>query len=202
MSPIGISGRCTGETRKVVLMAGLSRRARQDVAEEALLRSLYREHGGAMLAYAYRLTGDRAAAEDVVQEALVRAWQHPDSLVNGVGSVRGWLLTVVRNLVTDKARARASRPREVAEPPVDVAVSRDHAEGVVNSMVVGAALGRLSAEHRDVLEQIYLLGGTASEAAQALGIPLGTVKSRCYHALRALRGLLPGVEAGLERSLS
>jgi RNA polymerase sigma-70 factor (ECF subfamily) len=183
-------------------MAGLSKRARQEVADEALLRSLYREHGGAMLAYAIRLTGDRTAAEDVVQETLVRAWQHPDSLVNGRGSIRGWLLTVVRNLVTDKARARASRPREVAEPPVDVAVAGDHADGVVNSLVVGAALGKLSAEHRDVLEQIYLLGATSTEAAKALGIPLGTVKSRSYHALRALRALLPGVEAGLERSVS
>ena len=183
-------------------MAGLSRRARQEVADEALLRSLYREHGGAILAYAYRLTGDRAAAEDVVQEALVRAWQHPDSLVNGRGSVRGWLLTVVRNLVTDKARARASRPQEVAEPPVEVVGAHDHAEGVVNSMVIGAALRKLSAEHRDVLEQIYLLGATASEAAKVLDIPLGTVKSRSYHALRALRAFLPGVEAGLERSVS
>lgn len=183
-------------------MAGLSRRARQEVADEALLRSVCREHGGAMMAYAYRLTGDRAAAEDVVQGTLVRAWQHPESLLNGKGSVRGWLLTVVRDLVTDRARARASRPQEVAEPTVAAAVAHDHAAGVVNSMVVGAALGRLSAEHRAVLEQIYLLGATAPEAAKALGIPLGTVKSRSYHALRALRVFLPGVEAGLERSVS
>jgi RNA polymerase sigma-70 factor (ECF subfamily) len=183
-------------------MAGLSRCARRKVADEALLRSLFREHGGAMLAYAYRLIGDRAAAEDLVQEALVRAWQHPDALVNGRGSVRGWLLTVVRNLVTDRARARASRPQEVAGPPVEAAVAHDHADGVVDSLVVGAALGRLSAEHREVLEQIYLLGATAGEAASTLGIPLGTVKSRSFHALRALRALLPGLEAGLERSVS
>ena len=62
-----------------------------------------------MLAYATQLTRDRAAAEDVVQEALVRAWRHPDSLVNGKGSVRGWLLTVVRNIVTDQFRARNAR---------------------------------------------------------------------------------------------
>jgi RNA polymerase sigma-70 factor (ECF subfamily) len=164
-------------------MAGLSRRARQEVADEALVRSLFREHGSAMLAYACRLTGDRAAAEKVVQEALVRAWQHPRSLV----SSRGWLLTEVRNL------ARAP------EPPVETG---DHAEMVVDSMVVGAAMGRLSTEHRDVLEQIYLLGATASEAATALGIPLGTVKSRSFHALRALRACLPGPGAGLERSVS
>src|SRR2546430_1955690 len=73
-------------------------RPRREVADEALVRSLFQEHGRAMLAYATQLTRDRAAAEDVVQEALVRAWRHPDSLDSSKGSVRGWLLTVVRNI--------------------------------------------------------------------------------------------------------
>nr|BFE77045.1 hypothetical protein GCM10020092_103460 [Actinoplanes digitatis] len=93
-----------------------------------------------MLAYATQLTRDRAAAEDVVQEALVRAWRHPDSLVNGKGSVRGWLLTVVRNIVTDQVRARRARATEVRESPIEAAVEGDHAEQVVNSMVVVDAL--------------------------------------------------------------
>ena len=62
-----------------------------------------------MLAYATRLLGDRASAEDVVQEALIRAWRNPDVLTNGKGSTRGWLLTVVRNLVVDRWRSAASR---------------------------------------------------------------------------------------------
>jgi RNA polymerase sigma-70 factor (ECF subfamily) len=157
------------------------------VADEALVRSLFSEHGAAMLAYATQLTRDRAAAEDVVQEALVRAWRHPDSLVNGKGSVRGWLLTVVRNIVTDQFRARARRAPEVRESPPDAAVEEDHAERVVTSMVVVDALSTLSSEHRAVLEQVYLLGNTVAEAAEALGIPPGTVKSRSYYALRALR---------------
>ena len=93
-----------------------------------------------MLAYATTLTRDRAAAEDVVQEALLRAWRHPDSLVNGKGSVRGWLLTVVRNIVKDQIRARNARPHEVAEGPVETAFEGDHADQVVNSMVVVDAL--------------------------------------------------------------
>jgi RNA polymerase sigma-70 factor (ECF subfamily) len=170
----------------------LKTQRRREVADEALVRSLFAEHGRAMLAYATQLTRDRAAAEDVVQETLVRAWRHPDSLVNGKGSVRGWLLTVVRNIVTDQIRARNVRATEVGEGPIDAAVTDDHAEDVVNAMVVVDALSRLSAEHRAVLAQIYLLGSTVAEAAEALGIPPGTVKSRTYYALRLLRE--PAVE--------
>lgn len=184
-------------------MPGLRLQRRREVADEALVRSLFAEHGAAMLAYATQLTRDRAAAEDVVQEALVRAWRHPDSLVNGKGSVRGWLLTVVRNIVTDQIRARNARAPEVrGESPVDAAVSGDHADQVVNSVVVVDALSRLSTEHREVLEQVYLRGSTVAEAARALGIPPGTVKSRSFYALRALRELRSLSTAATERSAS
>lgn len=143
-----------------------------------------------MLAYATRLTSDRAAAEDVVQETLLRAWKHADALQSGVGSIRGWLLTVARNIVTDRARARAVRPMEVNQP-VDVpAAQRDHADLVVDTMTVMGALEGLSPEHRAVLVEVYYRGRTVNETAAVLGIAPGTVKSRTYHAVRALRTTL------------
>ena len=164
-----------------------SRTARASAGDEALVQAVYREHGRAMLAYATRLLGDRAAAEDVVQEALIRAWRHPEVLTNGKGSIRGWLLTVIRNLVTYRARARAARPTEVAETDATPAVERDHADRVVASVTVLEALEGLSDDHRGVLDQLYFQGRSLGETASVLGIPTGTVKSRTYYALQALR---------------
>jgi len=180
-------------------MAATGRVDRARDGDEALIAAVYREHGRAMLAYATRLLNDRAAAEDVVQEALIRAWRHPEALTNGKGSIRGWLLTVVRNLVTDRQRARAARPTEVAETAGIGPVERDHADQVVASVTVLEALEGLSDDHRGVLDQLYFQGRSLGETATALGIPPGTVKSRTYYALRALRrslnreGVLPVV---------
>jgi RNA polymerase sigma-70 factor, ECF subfamily len=180
-------------------MAGQPAPPASPVADEALVRALYAEHGRALLGYATRLTGDRAAAEDIVQETLLRAWRHPEVMVNGRGSVRGWLLTVARNLVTDRIRARAARPAEVAETAAPHApTGQDVAAEVVDSLVVMDALESLSAEQRDVVESIYFRGQSVDETAAALKIPSGTVKSRSFYALRALRARLdPDPEAGV-----
>jgi RNA polymerase sigma-70 factor, ECF subfamily len=167
-------------------------------AAETLIRSLYEQHGRSLLAYATRLTGDRAAAEDVVQETLLRAWKHSDDLVEGKGSVRGWLLTVARNLVIDRARARAVRPAEVTAV-VDRSHGGDHAEAVVNTMVVLDALHQVSPEHREVLVELYYRGRSVTEAATTLGVPPGTVKSRSFYALRALRDVMGEPEAEVAR---
>lgn len=171
-------------------MARTVARRREGAADEVLIRQLYQEHGGALLAYATRLMGDRALGEDVVQETLIRAWRNPEALTNNKGSVRGYLFTIARNLSIDKHRARAARPAEVAESPGTTPVEQDHADQVVDSMVVLGAMDRLSHEHQIVLQSLYFQGRTVEETAVSLGVPPGTVKSRSYYALRRLREVM------------
>jgi RNA polymerase sigma-70 factor, ECF subfamily len=158
-------------------------------SDEALIRAVYVQHGQAVLAYATKRTGDRALAEDILQETLIRAWRHREVLVNGTGSVRAWLFTVAGRIVVDRARAMAARPREVAESPAYTPLEGDHAD---HSLVVYEALQKLSEEHREVIVMLYFRGCSTREAATALGIPEGTVKSRACYALRAMRTLLGG----------
>ncbi|HVV18096.1 MAG TPA: sigma-70 family RNA polymerase sigma factor [Pseudonocardiaceae bacterium] len=157
-----------------------------DVGDADLLRTLFREHSRSVLAYAQRLTGDRFAAEDIVQETFLKVWRNA-AMLSEVRSVRGWLLTIAHNIVVDRARARSSRPAEVAELPPALASGTDTAQSVVDNLTVYEAMATLTAEHRAVLVQLHCLGRSVSEAARELGIPEGTVKSRSHHALRAFR---------------
>ena len=168
------------------------------VRDETLIRSLYNDHGRSLLAYAVRMTGDRQAAEDVVQETIIKAWRNADTLFDGTRSVRAWLFTVLRNVIIDRVRAKTARPTEVAAFDFTLPVEHDHAERVVNTMIVANALDALSPEHRAVLVELYYRSQTTGATAKTLGIPEGTVRSRTFYALRSLRGLIrtdnPAVE--------
>lgn len=164
------------------------------------LAALQREHGRPLFALLLRLSdGDRQRAEDLVQETLVRAWQHPEALrADAFDSVRPWLLTVGRRLAIDARRARQARPAEVGDAVLEHApVCADHAERSAATLDVREAVKTLTPEHREVLVLVYFQGASVAEAAATLGIPPGTVKSRAYYALRALRRVLPGYAADL-----
>jgi RNA polymerase sigma-70 factor, ECF subfamily len=159
-------------------------------ADAERLRSLYADHAGPLLGYVLKLTdGDRGRAEDVVQETFLRAWQHSEAFAPERGSPRAWLCTVARHLVVDAARARRARPKEVGEEALNLAataVEDDH-DRILLGWEVAEAMATLSPDHRAVLRETYFKGCSVAEAAETLGIPAGTVKSRTYYALRALR---------------
>ena len=163
-----------------------ARDSRRASSDEELLRALYAEHAGPLLRYAVHLmSGDRQRAEDIVQETLLRAWQHPEAIADR--AARPWLFAVARNLAIDSYRARRARPHEVGEAALEVMPAPDEAERALESWAVADALTALRPEHRRVLLETYYRGKSVAEAAMALGVPAGTVKSRTFYALRALR---------------
>ncbi|MBT0769830.1 sigma-70 family RNA polymerase sigma factor [Kineosporia sp. J2-2] len=160
------------------------------------------EHRPALLAYAIRLTrGDVGRAEDIVQETFVRAWLRIDRLTPEQGSVGSWLRRVAYNLAVDGHRMRQVRPPEVELQQHDVPMRQDGGDGteqIVVGMVIRDMLTSIWPEHRAVVEEVYLRDRTVAEAASVLGIPVGTVKSRLFYALRTLRGT--AAESGLRAS--
>ncbi len=125
---------------------------------------------------------------------LLRAWRHLDRLGESSGA-RPWLFTVAQRVAIDAYRARKARPPEVGEGALAAVPSLDELEHTLDRIVVTDALHSLSAEHRAVIVETYYRGRSVAEAASTLGIPPGTVKSRCYYALRALKLAL--VERGV-----
>ncbi|MEE1664011.1 sigma-70 family RNA polymerase sigma factor [Streptomyces sp. NPDC003631] len=170
-------------------------------ADEELLRALYAEHARPLFHYVLRLTsGDWQWAEDVVQETLLRAWQHPAAFEPERGPARAWLCTVARRLVIDAHRARRARVAEEGGEALERAAQQtpgeDQIEQALQSWAVAEAVRTLSPDHRAVLLETYYRGRTMAEAARVLGVPVGTVKSRSYYALHALRLALQ--ERGIE----
>jgi RNA polymerase sigma-70 factor (ECF subfamily) len=158
-----------------------------EAREAQLLRALHDEHAPALWSFVVHLTrGDRIHAQDVVQETLLRAWRNPRVLAQEDGSARGWLFTVARRIVIDDWRSSKARPEQ---PMADVPerATQDPTAGVADRQVVLAALRTLSQEHREVLLECYYRGSSVAEAAERLGVPPGTVKSRTHYALRALK---------------
>jgi RNA polymerase sigma-70 factor (ECF subfamily) len=163
-----------------------------DDPEAAMMRVLYDEHAAALWRYALRLTGDRARAEDVVQETLLKAWRHPSVTDDVDRSARAWLFTVARNMIIDERRsARYRKETGVADPGLvaDATASAgpDDADTALDRILLTTALSQLSDEHRAVVRRAYYQGWTTGQIAADLQIPEGTVKSRLHYAVRALR---------------
>lgn len=170
---------------------------------------LVRRHRDRLWAIALRTLGDREEAADALQDGLLSALRSAASF-RGEAAVTTWLHRIVVNACLDRARRLAARPAVplgetgAAEPAVrrDVLADRD------TELVVQAALATLTLEHRAAVVLVDVFGYPVAEAAEILGVPEGTVKSRCARArarlaplLAGLRNpqLLPAVEPGSRR---
>ncbi len=168
------------------------------VDDDAVVTALYRTYRDPLMTFVLRLTaGNREHAEDVVQETMVRAWREANRLDLSAPSLMPWLATVARRIVIDEHRRKRVLLAEAGEGAVAEMSVDDDSTATILRVAVADAMRELSPSHRQILNETILRDRTVYQAAQVLSIPVGTVKSRVYYALRALqvvlaeRGLLP-----------
>ena len=153
---------------------------------------LYDRHARPAYSLAYRMMGEKQAAEDLLQDALLKAWRAAGSYRPERGSVRTWILSIVHNRAIDQLRSRASRRRtqervEASAPKSQPSEAFSEAWRNTQREQVREALGALPPEQLKTLELAYFSGYTHAEISEILGVPLGTVKGRMRLGLKKVK---------------
>ncbi len=170
--------------------------------DEDGVRQAYAVHGAELFRFALRALGDRGHAQDVVQETFVRAWRSRARFDPELASLRVWLFAIARNVVLDQGRRERVRPwvRDVV-PPADAEQSQqvepDAAERLLRGWVVEEALRRIGEDHRRAIVETYLRDRPYAEVALEFGIPVATLRTRVFYALKALRVTMEEMEVSL-----
>jgi RNA polymerase sigma-70 factor (ECF subfamily) len=157
----------------------------------------YDRHGGVAYSLAYRIVGEKAAAEDVTQEAFISIWRSGARFDRARGSVRSWTLSIVRNRAIDMLRSRAGKAPKltfddeaVLEQRPAEELTEEEAMQHETARELRGAVGALPGEQAKVIELAYFGGFSQSEIAAMLGVPLGTVKGRMRMGMEKIRGEL------------
>ena len=158
---------------------------------------LYDRHGGVAYSLAYRIVGKAGAAEDVTQEAFISIWRSGARYDRARGSVRSWMLSIVRNRAIDALRAGSGKAPKLDFDDDAVLEQRPATERTEEQAMrretageLRGALGKLPGEQAKVIELAYYGGFSQSEISRMLGVPLGTVKGRMRLGLEKIRGEL------------
>jgi RNA polymerase sigma-70 factor, ECF subfamily len=178
--------------RQYLILADEDLMALVEGGDSGAFAGLYDRHGRAAYSLAYRMAGERQAAEDLVQDAFLDVWRAARSYKAERGSVRTWVLSIVHNRGIDQLRSAASRRRIQDRVEATSSLSQSSeafSEAWRNSQrfQVREALKDLPAEQLQVLELAYFSGYTHTEIADLLGLPLGTVKGRMRLGLKKIR---------------
>lgn len=173
--------------------------ARIATGERAALGELYARHGASLLGYLLSLTADQGLAEEVLQDTLVAVWRSA-ARFGGKSTVRTWLIGVARRQAHNALRRRglplaeAATLDALAERPAPDPTPEDAVLADADRAALADAIRRLPTAQREVLALVFGQDLSYQEAADAMGIPVGTVRSRLHHAKRALRTLLDCTE--------
>lgn len=179
-------------------MSGTTKVGREDKArEEALLlaagqgdvdalRQLYRIFERPLYTLGNRWLGDPKLAEDLVQEVTLRIWRGAATYDPARGAASSWIFGIARNVSLDLVRARNRAPIPVAEPRTEGPAPWDE-DAAWQAWQVAKAVRHLSLDQQKIIELAYVKQFTQSEIARTLGVPLGTIKTRLYQALKKLK---------------
>jgi RNA polymerase sigma factor (sigma-70 family) len=169
--------------------------ARFAAGDEHALRAAYEEFGALVFGYCKRSLASASDAEDATQQTFVDAWRSRDRFDPGRGSLAGWLLGIARHKVFDQLRSGERRASLLvrAEPAAALAGASPEPDIVLDQMVVADALRRLPDAQRRALELSFFQDLTHPQISDALGLPIGTVKSHIRRGLANLRAHLEAV---------
>jgi RNA polymerase sigma-70 factor, ECF subfamily len=159
------------------------------VAREQRMRGLFEATAGPLRRYLVRLTqGQPEAAEDLLQETMLRAWRKVDDLPEDAESLRRWIFTVARNVAVDAVRTRMARPTEVySDHGPWTATADEDIDRLLDRQMLRDALSRLSERHRAVLLALYGRDISVADAAESLGIPEGATSPIGYVSISGMR---------------
>lgn len=174
------------DMRRLFSLSGTKKAGLDD---EAALRAAYAAHSGELFGFARNHLRDVGLAEEAVQETFLRAWRAADRYDPDSGSLRTWLFSICRNVVIDMSRRRKVRPLQATESEQEreIVLDDDEFDKSLTAFQLEDALRHLSDDHRYVLVETYYKARPIAEVASELGVPDGTVRSRQFYALRALR---------------
>ncbi|MFN8123600.1 MAG: sigma-70 family RNA polymerase sigma factor [Thermoleophilia bacterium] len=187
---------------------GLDRLADEDLVarvatgDAGAFEVVYDRHARVAFSLAFRLLGDRAAAEDLVQDAFLSVWRGADRFSPALGSVRTWVLSIVHHRGIDRLRSSAAAARRELALQQEAHVGGGQQERTEDRAIDGAlapslhrGLDDLPDDQGRVVRLAYFGGFTHHEIAEMLGLPLGTVKSRLRLGLERLRMSMGAREA-------
>jgi len=154
--------------------------------------SAFGQHSDALLGFAVNTLRDRTLAEDCVQETFLRAWRARGSFDSQLGSERTWLFAIARRVVADAAKARARLPRIADDRELEDTAAPE--TDLLGRLGLIEALARLSDDQRDVVVGVHILGRAYQELSEETGTPIGTLRTRAFYALRAMREMIDAGE--------
>src|SRR5215212_7074785 len=180
-----------GRTDQLSYSGGIRRRTDEpSLDSEAGLRAAYDAFGGEIFRMAHRALNDDGLAEEAVQETFLRAWRASDRYDPKRSSLRTWMFSIARNVTIDLARARSARPQRTETEVEHAQGAKDTTEESLRSWEMEEALRHIRPHHRHAIVETYYRDRPCAEVAAEAGVPEGTMRSRLYYGLKALRLVL------------